>query len=529
MFRVRPNWPEVMQLRQTYDRIATAMFRRVDASTLAVFRVLFGALLVWETVRFWPRVQERYLATKCPFRFDYFEYLPTPSENGFYAILIVMGVSAGLLALGLWYRTAAACLLISYTYIFLLEQTSYNNHYYLTVLLCFFFFVCNANATFALGSRWDRKRRVSDDAHTVPFWSVFLFRGQMFVVYFYGGVAKINHDWLRCEPMRNMLRHRAPDFPIPRALTNEWVVHFFAYGGLLIDLLIGFLLLYRRTRALAVLLIVFFHITNNWLFDIGIFPWLAMAATVVFLEPATPRRLWRYAFHQSHPGSAALPSVDGKSLGSTLPLTRRQHWIVLFIAAYFAIQLLVPLRHFLYPGNVSWTEEGHNFAWHMKLRSKDGIYRFYVADPISQQITPVRQGDYLTERQQRRIATRPHLLRQFAHFLHDEYERQGFHDIEVYVRAVASLNGRPYQPLIDPTVNLAGVPRNLCGAGTWIIPLDPNVPIGDYPQTPEERVRRIRSVILRTRVRRNPERPERISHKPSRFQPVGAMFLPGIP
>ena len=53
------------------------------------------------------------------------------------------------------------------------------------------------------------------------------------------------------------------------------------------------------------------------------------------------------------------------------------------VAAWVAIQLLVPLRHFFYPGNVSWTEEGHRFAWHMKLRSKRGVCTYHVTDPVS--------------------------------------------------------------------------------------------------------------------------------------------------
>jgi len=34
---------------------------------------------------------------------------------------------------------------------------------------------------------------------------------------------------------------------------------------------------------------------------------------------------------------------------------------------------LVPLRHLLYPGYVSWNEQGHRFAWQMKLRDKEGF------------------------------------------------------------------------------------------------------------------------------------------------------------
>jgi vitamin K-dependent gamma-carboxylase len=42
------------------------------------------------------------------------------------------------------------------------------------------------------------------------------------------------------------------------------------------------------------------------------------------------------------------------------------------------MQLLVSLCHFSYPGNVSWTQEGHRFAWHMMLRITKGVATFYA-------------------------------------------------------------------------------------------------------------------------------------------------------
>ena len=51
----------------------------------------------------------------------------------------------------------------------------------------------------------------------------------------------------------------------------------------------------------------------------------------------------------------------------------------------------MPLRHFLYPGDPSWTEEGHNLAWHMRLRSKSGTIALFASDPRSGLIA-VRSG-----------------------------------------------------------------------------------------------------------------------------------------
>ena len=65
---------------------------------------------------------------------------------------------------------------------------------------------------------------------------------------FFGGIAKINGDWLRGEPLRAWLADRT-DFPfLGRFFTDEPVVWFMTYSGLLIDLLFVFYMLNRCTR-----------------------------------------------------------------------------------------------------------------------------------------------------------------------------------------------------------------------------------------------------------------------------------------
>ena len=66
-----------------------------------------------------------------------------------------------------------------------------------------------------------------------------------------------------------------------------------------------------------------------------------------------------------------------------LPLSPKQKAIAALLTMYLAFQVVLPLRHFAYPGNVSWTEEGHNFSWHMKLRTKRGDALFTVSHPAT--------------------------------------------------------------------------------------------------------------------------------------------------
>ena len=233
----------------------------------------------------------------------------------------------------------------------------------------------------------------------------------------------------------------------------------FNYGGLAFDLFIVPLLLWKRTRVVAFLWVIAFHMLNMALFRIGIFPWLMLLATLLFFPPDWPRVLFkRWRRVRSEP-LAIRPQFPGLTTG--------------LIGAYMIIQLTVPLRHFVYHGNVHWSEEGHRFSWHMKLRDKQATARFFVTDPQSRQTWEVAPRLYLTARQTQKMSTRPDMILQMAHHIaRDQAVKRGlYRRLEVRARVMASLHGRDRQLLVDPTVDLAAERRSLASA-RWILPLN---------------------------------------------------------
>ena len=140
------------------------------------------------------------------------------------------------------------------------------------------------------------------------------------------------------------------------------------------------------------------------------------------------------------------------------------------LTIYMAIQILMPFRHFLYLGNVNWTEEGHDFSWHMKLRSKRGEATFYVTDPALKKTWEFDPYDYLTYRQVGEVESHPEMIVIFSHYLESYFKKEGYGDVEVRAKVSVSLNRREPQLLIDPTVDLTKLKRTIWPAN-WILPL----------------------------------------------------------
>ena len=168
---------------------------------------------------------------------------------------------------------------------------------------------------------------------------------------------------------------------------------------------------------------------------------------------------------------ARSPSAARKA-GTGQPSKAVAWSLLVFMGLWLAFQVFYPLRHLLYPGSPSWNEEGHRFAWQMKLRDKQGEASFIVRDPETGGRWRVSPYDLLLPHQARKVATRPDMILQFAHYLARIWaEEHEVPNAEVRAQVCVSLNGRKAARLIDPERDLAKVERNLRHAD-WVLPLE---------------------------------------------------------
>jgi len=439
--------------------IFNQLFAPLDIMPLVFIRVMFGGIILWEVWRYfhYDRVFRYYIDPIFYFHYDGFHWLQPLPGDGMIWLFYYLGFLSVCIAVGFLYRLSMIQFWLIFTYIFLLDQTQYLNHFYLISLISFLLMFIPAHRKWSIDTLLFPKIK----SETVPAWTLNILRVQMAIVYVYGSIAKMNPDWLAGEPMRAWLAERT-DFPlIGQFFLEEWMVYAFSYGGLLFDLLIVPMILWRRTRWLALLAMLTFHLTNAHMFNIGIFPYFSIAITLIFL-PAHWFRFWN------------------RSLTHNEPVKRFEHRKVIVVAlgVYVLVQLVLPLRHWLFDGYVSWTEQGHNVAWHMKLRSKDGTIDLYASNPETGETRPIPLEEYLNYRQISQMSDNPDMLLSFAHYLvtREEYQH---HEIRAW--SMMSLNGRASQLLIDPTANLAEQPDDILKR-EWVLPL--KQPIASQPGVP---------------------------------------------
>ena len=367
-----------------------------------------------------------------------------------YYYYVVMGIFGFCVMIGYRYRIAMLSFFIMWSATYLMQKSSYNNHYYLTALLSFLMIFQPANNYLSV----DVKRKPSLKSMSVPYWTSLILMLQIGLVYFFGGIAKIYPDWLHAIPAKLFLSSKT-NYPLVGELFNtNWFPYILSYGGLLFDLLIVPLLLFKRTRIFGFCLSLFFHLFNAIIFQVGIFPFLSLAFALFFFEPKTVHRIFlKKKLYYSK---------------SEVKVPKTKNVLILFLGLYFLVQFTLPLRHWTLKENVLWTEEGHRLSWRMMLRSKSGYQNFIVVDKKTNQKESVWLNNYLSKKQRTVIGTKPDMIWQFSQRLKKEYADKG-KDVAIYVKGKISVNGKGYQPLINDTIDLASVKWDHFKHSEWLL------------------------------------------------------------
>ena len=435
------------------------------ADSVAVFRIVFGLVVAGSSLRFLLKgwVDTLYLAPAHHLTYVGFEWVQPWPAPLMYAHMIGLAVLGLCIALGYHHRAAAVLFTVGFAYAELIDASLYLNHYWFVTLAAVLV------AALPVHHRWSldaRRGRVAPSA-TVPAMTVWALRAQVAVVYVFAGLAKLNSEWLfDALPMRIWLPDRAHLAVVGSLLELPSTAFVLSWMGAAFDCTIVGWLLWRRSRPFAYVAVIAFHVATAMLFpEIGVFPWLMIGSTLVFFSPDWPTRLrTRLRLPARRVGATNTPAA---MCGPRL--SRR---VTVFLAAFAAVQVILPLRHLAYPGDVRWTDEGHYGSWRVMLTEKVGFLEFRVRHADTGQEWLVEPILVLADWQVRQAAVRPDLLHAAAHLVADYYRERDGRPVEVYADSWVSFMGRRAQRMVDPNVDLAAQPRTLLPQ-SWILPLEP--------------------------------------------------------
>ena len=419
------------------------LYKETPIAPLVIFRIIIGCVLLYGTVRTGMKGWIKELYVEPSIHFPFFESIAPLPELGMYLCFLLMAISAIGIIVGGFYRISTASYFLIFTYIELIDKTYYLNHYYLVSLLTFWLFFVPANRWYSL----DAYRNPEIASSRCLNWHTLIFKLQISMVYFFAGIAKINPDWLlKAQPMATWLPSKYELPLLGKIMHFKEVAFLFSWMGCVYDVTIWIFLWMKKTRWLAYIAVIVFHVLTGILFPrIGMFPIIMMGATIIFFSPE-----WHQKIMQQLPLYSAFEGTTQKMHSQY----SQNQVISIILAAYLIVQLYLPLRYVQYDGNLFWHEKGYRFSWRVMLMEKNGFTSIIVKDPLKNIQYEVNQDEYLTPFQQQQMKSQPDMILQFVKHIGGEFTDKNGYAPNVFVDSRMSLNGRRSQEFTNKTIDI---------------------------------------------------------------------------
>ncbi len=466
----------------------------ISVSQLVSFRILFGLLTFFSTLRFWYLgwIEKHYIQPVFHFKYFGFEWVEPLNSFGMYAVHIILLLASLGVTFGFLYRFSAVLLFLTFTYCQLIDLTYYLNHYYFVSLMAFLLIFAPAHRFYSLDSILfvDKSEKQSKNNKKNSFSKLFsvspslsisrawilIFQLQLSITYFYAGLAKLNSEWLfDAMPLKIWL---PPHYDMPIfgfLMPYEMTAYIFSWTGMFYDLLIPFALFYKKTRIWAYFAVVGFHAMTGYLFQIGVFPVVMIALTLIFFEAKYHEKVLNFIssffiklFKQSKSKKYFLFHSSNSKQSSHLLLNPLKNfkfistnWLYALVI-YFLFQVLFPFRFMLYTNQsynetLFWKEEGFRYSWRVMLMEKSGSATFYVKNPITGREGMVDNSEFLNVHQEKQMAFQVDMILQYAHFLEKKYTTEENPNPIIRAEVYVTLNGRRSQLFFNPNLNLSEI------------------------------------------------------------------------
>ena len=434
-------------------KFLTFLDQKVSPKYLAWYRIIVGVLFLYEVLRFQKLglVQLGILKPFVLLKYAGFEWVTPWFGQNSGLILVAMGSCAIAIILGVGVRWAAWLYGIGLAYLILQDNTLYNNHFYLFFWLCVVLGWIKADSHATV--RHVLSKRTSE---LVPMWHYSVLQFLVALPYFFGGIAKLESDWLSGRIPQIMVQEASKSNAFVSLFPQELMAAVVNYGGILYDLGIVFILWLPRWRWYAIAAVLFFNITNGQVLfgDIGIFPYFMILSTLVFIVPRP---------------YVSLPSVlkDATVQRSHTP---QWQWMILGVLVIF--HLFLPIRAKLL-SNPEWYGPGSKFAWRMKMQTnKITKFDWYLEDTRTGARGPVEVKNFLSTNQYNGFLNDPRNILHLARYVQQQAIKQNGHpNLSVHADIETSFNGHKPQMIVTSDTDLTAMALS-ADTKAWLVSLN---------------------------------------------------------
>ncbi len=267
-------------------------FSDISPQSLALFRILFGFLLLQMALFLWPELFTWYgpkgiisansIAEANPtVVLDLFNLFPN-SAQWVIVIFSIYILAALSLTLGLCTRFACALCFIILTSFYHHNPYLLNSGDSLLRLLCFWLIFADSGAMWSLDNLLLKRKK-----EIIPAWGVRCLQIQVVVVYFHAFITK-SPGWVWANGSAVYFAARLEGlarFPFPLDPNIDWVSALWTWGTLLVEFGMFTLIWIKELRYYVLAMGLCLHLNIDWTMNIPQFEWLMIFSLILFVYP----------------------------------------------------------------------------------------------------------------------------------------------------------------------------------------------------------------------------------------------------
>lgn len=471
------------------SKLDAIFYREKDPSIVAVFRIIFGLFMAYQMIYYFEIDYTFQFMAGPEMLFNYhgLSFLKPLPLGILQLVHVLLFVATIFITMGWQYRKSMVFFFLGFTYFSFIDKTLYNNHLYLISLISFVMIFIQADVKYSIKS-WKSNQ---SNQNFIPAWNHYMLVFLISLPYFFGGIAKLGYNWLHSNLVVEIVQLNS-DGVLTNLFSEALLVPLIKYGGLIYDLCIVWLLLYKRTRIIALFFVLIFNLLNNSVLfdDIGIFPFFMICSTILFFDSKkvgawldaripkksasknlTRKQQKRMLKEQHRKGLTSQPKV-GNSL-SSITSNKYRSIVSLTLCVFILFQLVFPLRHYYYTDNPEWYGVGLYFSWRMKMQTKEITnFEMTLENTETADFGPIEAKTFLSKNQYIHLFDDPDNLVVLAQYLAPKAGKEyGIDHPAIKANVTVRFNGLSPQQMVQPDVNLYSLQAEDMSNRSWIVPL----------------------------------------------------------
>ena len=234
--------------------VLSSLFKPVDIASLVFFRIVYGLIMILTFLLFLDQfdIKANWIDPRFHFHYIGFEWVDPLPGPFMYLLLVLLIFLALLICIGYRYILSCSLFSLGLTYFLLINQIVWDTYFYLAWWISLILIFVPAHKKFSCDA-WKKPDCASE---TTPAWTVWILRFQIAMPYLFGGITKLNEDWLSGFVTKGLFAPRTHLPFIGQFCQEPWFIYWTAYGGLLLDLFLVPMVIFRPFRKLGLDLII---------------------------------------------------------------------------------------------------------------------------------------------------------------------------------------------------------------------------------------------------------------------------------